>query len=213
MSIKEHLPISTFTDNRGESIQNGVNESDGSNLNFEVESIIDHCVRSNDGVEYLLKWKGFSENENSWVSEEDMNAPVLTRMYWSNKDISKIRGSPNRDCQSQESGSGVTRTIQEANGSNVKDDDIHMINGDDTDESCEININEIPKWLKIIDEDCENTNYYFKPNDHGSWENHATILNIVRETDAGDNYVHIKWPDGTDGYFITSEVYQKCPLK
>ncbi|CAI2163672.1 2605_t:CDS:2, partial [Funneliformis geosporum] len=236
MSIKDHLPISTLndplTDNHGESIQNGVNETDGSNLFFEVEAIIDHCVRSNGSVEYLLKWKGFGEDENSWVSEEDMNAPALTRLYWSNKDMiksnPKIRGSPirsDRDRESQaknnfdhrqESDSDATDIIQKVNGSSdytFKDDDIRMINGNDTDGSCEINNNEIPNWLKIIDEESKSANYYFKPNDHDSWENHATILNIVRETDAGDNYVHIKWPDGTDSYFITSEVYQKCPLK
>ncbi|GES98446.1 chromodomain protein 2 [Rhizophagus clarus] len=198
---------------------------------FEVEAIIDHKTNSNGGIEYLLKWKDFDDEENSWINEEDTNAPSLIRNYWINKkNIVKRRGRPpknsaNRNRRGRRSSKKnnvdnkkeLDLTInQETNDSNddkstiVSDDDVSMINSND---SNGINV-EIPQWLQPCGKS-ERTNQYFTPYTHNNWENHATILNVVRETenDSNDIFVHIKWPDGTDSYHISSEIYQKCPLK
>ncbi|RIA92438.1 hypothetical protein C1645_820693 [Glomus cerebriforme] len=211
---------------------------------FEVEAIIGHKVKSDGGIEYLLKWKDFGDEENSWIDEEDTNAPSLIRKYWLNKrnNIVKRRGRPpkSKTNQGQRSSKNIINkqalvlaslpddnkqesdsiTIQETNVLNeekntiVNDDDIPMINGDGSNRSDENNV-EIPKWLKPINEEGERSNLYFTPYAYADWENYVTILNVVRETnnDASDLFVHIKWPDGTDSYHISSEIYKKCPLK
>ncbi|GBC50808.2 hypothetical protein RhiirA5_504882 [Rhizophagus irregularis] len=196
---------------------------------FEVEAIIDHKTKSNGGMEYLLKWKDFGDEENSWIDEEDTNAPSLIRNYWINKkNIVKRRGRPrknsaNRNRRGRKSlkKNNVNKKqeldltiIKETNGSN--DDNNTVVSDSDvsTNDSNEITI-DIPQWLQPASEEIERTNQYFALYTHNNWENHATILNVVRETenDSDDVFVQIKWPDGTDSYHISSEVYQKCPLK
>lgn len=43
---------------------------------FEVEKIVSKRLR-NGGIQYRLKWVGFSSKENSWVSIEYMKCPRL----------------------------------------------------------------------------------------------------------------------------------------
>jgi hypothetical protein len=48
-----------------------VNDDDST---FEIEKVLDERIHK--GIkEYLVKWKGFTEMENSWVKESNMNAP------------------------------------------------------------------------------------------------------------------------------------------
>jgi len=51
---------------------------------LEVESVIDH--RSRQGVlEYLIKWKGFGEEENQWKSAQDFDGLATIKRYWKNR--------------------------------------------------------------------------------------------------------------------------------
>jgi hypothetical protein len=49
---------------------------------YEVERILNHRgpVKSR---EYLVRWKHYDAEHDSWVSAADMNAPALIRQYWS----------------------------------------------------------------------------------------------------------------------------------
>jgi len=47
---------------------------------YEVEEIRDKRKRRNK-TEYLIKWKGYSEVENTWVRAEDIHAPELLTQY------------------------------------------------------------------------------------------------------------------------------------
>jgi hypothetical protein len=88
--------------------------------------------------------------------------------------------------------------IKETNDSN--DDDKSTVVSDngasmiDSNSLNEIDI-EIPQWLQPVSEKSERTNQYFTPYTHNNWESHATILNVVRETenDSNDIFVHIRW--------------------
>ena len=51
---------------------------------YEVEIIIDDCYLRQGRKrkrQFLVKWKGYPQSENSWVSEEDMHAPGLLTDY------------------------------------------------------------------------------------------------------------------------------------
>jgi len=46
----------------------------GGEQHYEVESILDSRLRAGK-LEFLVNWKGYGYEENSWVSEHDINAP------------------------------------------------------------------------------------------------------------------------------------------
>jgi hypothetical protein len=47
---------------------------------YEVEEIINHC-KYRRKKQFLVKWKGYPSSENSWVDEQDLNAPELLEEY------------------------------------------------------------------------------------------------------------------------------------
>ena len=47
---------------------------------YEVEAILNHRRKQN-GYEYLLKWRGYGAEENSWEKEIDMNCDNLLAEY------------------------------------------------------------------------------------------------------------------------------------
>jgi len=52
-------------------------EIDTENDEFVVEKILSCRTKSNGKKEYLLKWKGYPESENSWEPEENMGCQEL----------------------------------------------------------------------------------------------------------------------------------------
>ena len=55
----------------------------GGEQHYEVESILDSRLRAGK-LEFLVNWKGYGYEENSWVSEHDVNAPRLISQFYCN---------------------------------------------------------------------------------------------------------------------------------
>lgn len=51
-----------------------------SNVEYEVEAIIDHVVREGQNM-YLVRWKGFNSEEDTWEPETNLNCPSLIQAY------------------------------------------------------------------------------------------------------------------------------------
>src|SRR6266567_6135933 len=45
----------------------------GDKLHYEVEKILDSCLR-NRAVQYLVRWKGYAEEHNSWAPKNSLTA-------------------------------------------------------------------------------------------------------------------------------------------
>lgn len=78
---KSHKKIKKVLDedsNEDSDSNYGGEEEDGT---WVVEKIIDHKVDSRGRRKFLLKWKGFPNDENTWENEEDLSCPELLSEY------------------------------------------------------------------------------------------------------------------------------------
>ncbi|KAF8625034.1 hypothetical protein AX17_006948 [Amanita inopinata Kibby_2008] len=114
---------------------------------------------------YLVKWKGYGEEENSWVDENDAgNADELIKTFWSRKKSRKSetkgkRGRKSTATVDEESEAGsvapkkksrtgqpkrVSYEPQERDGTGKKDEDGNVVIGDMTDYMS------VPSWEELI---------------------------------------------------------------
>ncbi|KAK4510556.1 40S ribosomal protein mrp2, mitochondrial [Mucor velutinosus] len=65
---------------------------------FEVEDIRDHRYRDDDEIEYLVKWAGYSERENEYITADLFSSPIPIKKYWEkvklNKELQHQRHAP-----------------------------------------------------------------------------------------------------------------------
>jgi Chromo (CHRromatin Organisation MOdifier) domain/Integrase zinc binding domain len=59
---------------------------------YEVEAIRSHRhFRKNKRLQYLLKWKGYLEADNTWESEDQLNVPNLLKQYNKRHSLERIK--------------------------------------------------------------------------------------------------------------------------
>jgi len=59
---------------------------------YEVETVRKHCqFRCNKKLQYLLKWKGYPESNNTWEPTKQLHTPQLLKEYHSHHPLDQIK--------------------------------------------------------------------------------------------------------------------------
>ena len=51
---------------------------------YSVERVVDKRITKDNLVQYLIKWEGYPDSENTWESAENCNCPELIRKFEEN---------------------------------------------------------------------------------------------------------------------------------
>jgi transposase InsO family protein len=72
---------------------------------FEVEDIRDHRYNDSDEIEYLVKWAGYSERENEYITADLFSSPIPIKKYWEkvklHKELQHQRQTSNKRSSTQ----------------------------------------------------------------------------------------------------------------
>ena len=77
-------------------------EKDEADQHYEVSGIMDHRLNwKKSGYQYLVRWKGFTAEKDTWEPEENFDDMAVIKRYWKQQQqgqimLPKPRGRPTK---------------------------------------------------------------------------------------------------------------------
>lgn len=68
-------------------LEKGIEQLESKDIEYEVQAIIDH-KQGNRKRSYLVRWKGYTENDNTWEREDNLKCSAILNKY---KKLNKLQ--------------------------------------------------------------------------------------------------------------------------
>ncbi|CDO69648.1 hypothetical protein BN946_scf184851.g36 [Trametes cinnabarina] len=219
----------------GEDEEEGSDEEDGDEEEYEIEAILDakHGTFPEGRVGYLVKWKGYGDEHNSWVDEKDAaGAQELIDEFWrksnkkgGRKSEPKAKATPKpRKSSVKDVDSDVEETAPPKKRGRPSKSTPARDNSEEQDEES------VPKQKKprksaggsaakttsrrksnasAMDEDDETFADMRRFKDAASWENLVESIDTVERTEDGNLYVYFTLKHGKGHAREKSDICKK----
>jgi len=155
---------------------------------YEVETVLDHNTRKNKTY-YLIKWKGYSEEESTWENEDNVFAEELVKEYWANANSEEAKHRETRKGRKGAAASAPSTPTKK--------------------ETKKARTSTTPKKAKTtrvkIDEEFDHDE---------DWESLVSgVETVTRDDKTGELLVYLKWKNGDTSRHPAKEANIKCPQK
>ncbi|KAI8319668.1 chromo domain-like protein, partial [Martensiomyces pterosporus] len=165
---------------------------------YVVEKIIKHRGKKAGEREYLLKWEGYPDSENTWEREENIFDKDMLQRYWDAIDDAKAASATKANGRrpprhSNGSATPVSPATAARQNKRRRTSDIDS-DGDGDGESDESGAEPAPSSFGADD-----------------WEPHIREIETIDRVEGIGLVVYISWKNGNRTKHPVEDAYQKCP--
>ncbi|CAG8433519.1 6726_t:CDS:2 [Ambispora gerdemannii] len=169
---------------------------------YEVEVIVDHKRRMGK-MTYLIKWKGYGEDEMTWERAEDLFCEDLVNDYWEKTNKEAQEKAKYGNLKSSRRAKSTTSTLGRSKSTASTQSKSEFGKRSRTKEKGEENEQRPRKQRKKQVEDEES-----------DWENQVvSVETVTRDDKTGELMVFLKWTNGETSKHPSREANLKCPQK
>ncbi|KAG0248412.1 hypothetical protein BG011_000108, partial [Mortierella polycephala] len=200
---------------------------------YEVERVVGHRYEPVEGLQYLMKWKGFKDKDNTYTNEASAFCKDLISEYWTRylevggkrtdpvgavpKPKSKPRGKQRSTSQDRTLPSSSV-SLKNRND-DVEDRDVKPAKRPRISDDNDTGQPQAQAHTHLQTTDNSEREIWTPPSEWESWESRVECVIAVEQIEKeGDGstrelIIHLKWKDGKKSQHPLKEIHRRCPRR